>query len=428
MKSRPVIWLPLLLALHLALAFGYRAALPVFNWPDEPAHLNHVRTVAAGNLLPVMEPGAWAPAELDALKMRHFTDVSVDDPVLEMLSYENHHPPLYYLLAAVVWRFAPRPELVKLVNLVLSCLVLCLPLALARARGWVDDWLALLATVVLALSPMRCFMAVSIGNGVLAELIFGVYTVAIAAGCPAALVGVIIGVGGLAKISMLLALPLYVLWLLLDRERHSRREVLRSAAISSAVAIAIMLPWIGHNILAYGAEDPLALESGALGSDAETAAGLGAERPRLALQGEHGFSVFSWRLFASWWGVFGWMEIFPDRRIVPVYLGLTAIALLGLNIRWRRPNEGRDEARRWIAWSLGAVASAVAAVSVYSLFDFQPQGRYLFVVSLASSVLLAIGLRAATWRWTSLFAWTVVIVLIGTNIFNLRWVIPWYLQ
>ena len=315
--------------------------------------------------------------------------------MLSRLTYEHHQPPLYYLLAAVVWRLAPQPELVKLVNLGLSCLVLCLPLALARARGWEDGWHALLATVVLALSPMRCFMAVSIGNGILAELIFGVYTVAIAASCPAALVGVIIGVGALAKIPMLLALPLYVLWLRLDREDRSWREILRSGAIASAVALAIMLPWIGHNIAAYGPGDPLALETGALGSDAETAAALGTERPRLTLLGEHGIGAFSWRLFASWWGAFGWMEIFPDPRLIPVYLGLTAIVLAGLFIRWRQPVEGRDEARRWIAWSLGAVASAIMAVSVYSLSDFQPQGRYLFVVSIASSVLFAIGLASS---------------------------------
>ena len=131
-----------------------------------------------------MEPGAWAPAELEALRKHHFDGVASDDPALLRFAYEHHQPPLYYLLAAVVWRLAPQPELVKLLNLGLSCLVLCLPLALARTRGWEDGWHVLLATVILALSPMRCFMAVSIGNGVLAELIFGVYTVAIAAGCP----------------------------------------------------------------------------------------------------------------------------------------------------------------------------------------------------------------------------------------------------
>ena len=179
-----------------------------------------------------MEPGAWAPAELERLKKSHFAGVSSDDPVLLKFAYENHQPPLYYLLAAAVWRLDPRPELVKLVNLALSCLVLCLPLALARACGWEDGWHALLATVILALSPMRCFMAVSIGNGVLAELIFGVYTVALAARCHPALVGAVIGVGSLANISMLLAIPLYLLWVGLDGEDRSWREILRSRAPS----------------------------------------------------------------------------------------------------------------------------------------------------------------------------------------------------
>ena len=83
---------------------------------------------------------------------------------------------------------------------------------------------------------------------------------------------------------------------------------------------------------------------------------------------------------------------------------------------------------RWIAWSGGAVALAAAAVAVYSLADFQPQGRYLFLVSVASSVLFAFGLRAATRPRTALFASAVVLILVGANVFNLRWVIPWYLQ
>ena len=65
---------------------------------------------------------------------------------------------------------------------------------------------------------------------------------------------------------------------------------------------------------------------------------------------------------------------------------------------------------------------------IYSLVDFQPQGRYLFLVSIASSVLFAFGLRTATRPRTTLLASAVILILVGTNIFNLRWVIPWYLQ
>lgn len=425
MKPRPVVWLPLLLALHIALALGYLAALPLFNWPDEPAHLNHVRAVADGDTLPTMTPGAWAPAELEELKRSHFTGVTSDDPAILQLTYEHHQPPLYYLPAALVWRLAPRPELVKLLNLIFSCLVVCLPLALARARGCEDGWRPLLAAGLLALSPMRCFMAVSIGNGVLSELFFGVYTVAIAARCHPALVGAVIGAGALTQTSMLLALPLYLVWLRLDGRDRSWRGTIRPGAIAAAVSLAIVLPSVGHNIAAYGAADPLALGIGAFGSDTETAAALGSPRPRLTPLGEHGAGAFSWRLFCSWWGTFGWMEIFPDLRAALIYLGLTAMALVGLIIRWR---DAGDDERRLTAWCSCTVAVAITAVAVYSMTDWQPQGRYLFLVSLSSSVLFAIGLRATAGRRPALLAIAVVLTLICTNIFNLRWVIPWYLQ
>ncbi len=428
MKVRPVIWLPLLLALHIALALGYRAALPLFNWPDEPAHLNHVRAVATGDLVPTMAPGAWAPARLEALKKSHFVGVAYDDPAIETLTYEHHQPPIYYLLAAAVWRLVPSPDVTKSVNLALSCLVVCLPLALARARGWEDQWLALLATVLLALSPMRCFMAVSIGNGVLSELIFGVYTVALAARCRPAVVGAIVGVGTLTQIPVLLALPLYLIWLWLDDEHPPLRAIIRSGVVASAVAMAVVLPWIGHNVLSYGPEDPFALSVGAFGSDTETAAELGVLRPHLTLSGEHGIGVFSARLFASWWGTFGWMEITPDQRATLVYLGLSAAVFLGLIIRWRSPGPDRNEARRWIAWSSCALALTTTAVALYSLADWQPQGRYLFLVSMASSVLFAIGLGSITERRTAWVAGATALALITVNCFNLRWVIPWYLQ
>lgn len=355
----------LLVAIHVALSLGYRSAVPLFNWPDEPAHLNHVRAVAAGELLPTMRPGAWSPRILRDLVGRHFDGAGPDDLRVLQLTYEHHQPPLYYLLAAAVWRGTGRADAVKLVNLGLSSLVVLLPFAVARARRWSDPWRAVVAGSLLAVHPMRCFLAVGVGNGVLAELLFGLFVVAACARLRALTVGVVIGLGVLTKVSVLVALPLYVGWCRLDGSSRSWRRAVVKGSVAGAATVAISLPWVAHNVSVYGLSDPLALRSGAFGSADETVAAGDDRRPTLELRGEHGLVRFAATLYQSWWGTFGWMEMVPDRRALTVYGGVTLLALVGL---WRC--RGRPTVDRTLtSWSGVAVASMVAAVVLYSLVD-----------------------------------------------------------
>ena len=64
-------------ALHLCLSLAYSLANPPFEANDELAHYLYIRHLASQRRLPVQE----TPAGND---------------------YQNHHPPLYYLLGALV--------------------------------------------------------------------------------------------------------------------------------------------------------------------------------------------------------------------------------------------------------------------------------------------------------------------------------------
>src|SRR5436190_24389613 len=71
---------------------------PVWQAPDEPAHYNYILQVAHNGCCPKIEPGDWNAAYLDQLKAAKFApDLLANLPTIQ---YEDHQPPLYYLLEA----------------------------------------------------------------------------------------------------------------------------------------------------------------------------------------------------------------------------------------------------------------------------------------------------------------------------------------
>jgi hypothetical protein len=413
------VWLPVAILVHAALAIGYLVTVPAFNWPDEPAHLNYVLELADGRGLPVMTPDAWAPEPLEQLKRDHFDGVGPRDPRIVAITYEAHQPPLYYLVAALLFHLTGSLTAVRLLNLLLSCAVVAITPHFVRAVFPDDRWIAPTATFLVALHPMRCAMAVSIGNDPAVELVWAGLLLAMATRLRPLWIGVVIGIGILAKVGFLLAIPLYGAWLWIVGPRTGW---LRSATTASAVALLVAAPWIVRNVVLYGWTDPFAVAAGALGFDHP--------RPHLVLRGEHGIAIFLWRCFQSWWGTFGWMEMLPDPRALVVYVTLSAAAASGLVawfVRLRQPATDWSRADRAVLWSVAAHAILLLALVAYSRYDFQAQGRYLLVLAPASATLLAFGFRELIGRWWPLAALAGGLALLWVNLLNLRHVIPWYL-
>jgi hypothetical protein len=180
----------------------------------------------------------------------------------------------------------------------------------------------------------------------------------------------------------------------------------------------------------YGWSDPLALISGSLGSEEAVASAFGEARPRLGLTGSSGLAAFASILFASFWGVFGWMEMFFSRRIQSLFVVLSIVPLAGLCLLVAdafRARSGRWTQAASTIWLALAAMSFVAALVVYSLFDFQPQGRYLLTASVAVGLLYGTGMERLLGRWTPAWIAASSLALAFLNLYAALWVVPWYL-
>ena len=87
-----ILLLTILLA-YAVLAVLYATQTPPWQVPDEPAHYNYVRQVAAGGCCPVLEAGDWDLDYLALLTASGFDPQHLDR--LPAVQYEDHQPPLF---------------------------------------------------------------------------------------------------------------------------------------------------------------------------------------------------------------------------------------------------------------------------------------------------------------------------------------------
>ena len=83
-----------IVALGLALSSHYAIQTPAWQYPDEPAHYNYALNLASSGQLVEIEAGDWDQERLEWLKANRFP--AGED--LGWIQYENHQPPLYYVL------------------------------------------------------------------------------------------------------------------------------------------------------------------------------------------------------------------------------------------------------------------------------------------------------------------------------------------
>src|SRR5204862_543897 len=133
-RQRSAVLLAVTMLAYAALAYGYISLTPIWQNPDEPAHFNYVAFVAATGGLPVLQPGDWDSALLERLK----NGALLPTDSVAAIRYESWQPPLFYLLAAPIFRLGPTsepwPVLVRLraFDAVLGAITLLLGYAVAR--------------------------------------------------------------------------------------------------------------------------------------------------------------------------------------------------------------------------------------------------------------------------------------------------------
>ncbi len=416
-----------LVLVYLLLAGAYSALTPAATAdqhnPDENAHMIYVQTVALGHL-PV------------------FTDAQH--------GYENHQPPLYYMLAAPVYLAAKgqgdaaATKAVRWVSVVLGALLIFAAYGAGRVFMPADPWLALGTAVFVGLLPANVALNASVTNDSLTTLVsvaaLWLLGRIIHAEDDASRVRLTVWLGvtlGLAVWTKSLTLSLYptvaMTFLLL-----ARYDVLvgvpaaRLAGLALGLGGLIGLPWLVRNTFLYG--DPLAqrlllvtLNNGANNVPIDAMIAL------FGGMGGYFAKVAQWA-FSSFWGGFDSMRLFWDqdprrphpnflRGLTPTYQVLLLVSLapvFGLVRQWRR---WAAPAVRRVGLLLLAAQLVFAGIAFlnYNLHFFQAQGRYLFPALFPLAFFFVLGWRGLLPRptWFPAFVGFLAAGLLALNLYTL---------
>jgi hypothetical protein len=161
-----------ILIAYTVVAALYAARTPAWQAPDEPAHYNYVAQIATAGCCPLLEVGDWDGAYLDELKSARFQPDLLAD--LDSIQYEDHQAPLYYLIAAQVFRITNGDlTALRLLNVVIGAGVVLCAYGVGKAILPHRPQIALGAAALAAFIPQHTAVLASVTNDALAELVIG---------------------------------------------------------------------------------------------------------------------------------------------------------------------------------------------------------------------------------------------------------------
>jgi 4-amino-4-deoxy-L-arabinose transferase-like glycosyltransferase len=444
---RVVSLLALIVVLYATIGTLYAVLTPIWQIPDEPAHYNYVRALAEGRGLPVLERRDYTQEYLERLTSEGFPP----ELSIEPLEYEDHQPPLYYLLATPIYLLFDGAVLpLRLLSVVLGAGLLVVAFGTVRAVFPGRPALGLMTAAFIAFIPQHVAMSAGVNNDTLAELVVG-----------AALWAAVVYVGGGStqsaggmgwprsaqarsarqgqvrmpqtgeqrpwRVGLLLATALltkttaYVVvgvvaaavlirWRL---ERRTWRWAARELAWMLVPALLLSAPWFIRNGLTYGWTDPLGL-----GRHETIVEGQPRSSQWLSTYGWQGLlSRMARTTFQSFWGQFGWMAVPLPPRIYQGLALLSGILVAGFAVwlvtNWRGYRSTNPATCQRISILALSALLTFAAFAWYNLTFVQHQGRYLFpaLIPLATAAALGLGTvvkvfpgRARVWAAITFFA------------------------
>lgn len=410
-----------ILVAYLVLAGLYAALTPAWQIPDEPAHYNYIRQVAESGCCPTLTAGDWDDAYRQQLVDSGFDPQYLDR--LETVQYEDHQPPLYYLLLAPIYSLTGGSLLaLRLASALIGAGVILAIYGAARAASGGSAPLALGAAGFAAFIPQHIAILAGVSNDGLSELI-------VAAGMllgmwyltpkvdrnwqPNELIlGVVTGLGFVTKASAYLLLPIMALVILLRWLREEDRywgDLLRYAVSFALPALILGGLWWARNELTYGLSDYLGLarHDAVVVGQPRTAAWIARE----GFEAWLGLGVRT--TFNSFWGQFGWMGVPMPDWVYLILLAFTLVSYAGLVplLLRARPEEFSLPKRDMALLLTALFGLGIAAFLYYNTSFVQFQGRYLYPAMTAFATATAAGwvgwtrllagrVRAAWLRWT----------------------------
>ena len=454
MKHR--LGLALIILGYLCVGTLYAIRTPDWQVPDEPAHYNYIRQLVEERRFPVLELGDYDQAYLERLTGAGFPpELSV-----EAVEYEDHQPPLYYVMATPVYRaFDGALTPLRLFSVVIGMGVVLCAYAVAAAVFPQYPLIALGTAAFVAFLPQHVAMMAGVNNDGLAELLIGITLWMAVDGLTAdggrsvqgrqatvdrrlAGMGVLLGLGLVTKttfapVALAVVATVWVAW----RRGRDRawRELVRTLALVLGPALLIAGPWWLYNVSTYGGIDIYGLAN-------HDAVVIGQPRTADWIK-DHGLGAWLERwitfTFQSFWGQFGWMGVLMPTwlyRMLAVGVG-ALVAGLSLWLREARriakvPLGGqRRDVRHVQDTQLVVLAATVTFVTLayfyYNRTFVQHQGRYLFpaLVPIALGVALAVNALLRLWRLPDrlhpLAFWAPYIALVALDLYALwRLIIP----
>jgi hypothetical protein len=420
-------WLALILIIYLALGVAYAFVVPLGESPDESDHFLYTQYIARFGRLPVLDP----------VMANNYT-------------LEAHQPPLYYLLGAALvgWiemdesdnlvengcfsfeaadpgrknRFLHQPaeqmptsgvylafRLLRLFSLLLGAGTILLAYRIARQVAPRQPEAAWVTAALLAFNPQFIFITASVNNDALTTFL-GAAIVAASLTAVArprvvayALLGLLLGLGALAKFALFALWPAALLaavwpavaggrqaagggWRILNSQFPipNLQRIIQNLLIVTLLPIVVAGWWFWWAYTRYG--DPLVWQT--------TLAAKGEIVARTTPLTASDLWEFAIVHFQSYWGCFGWLNVQPPLWFYALPLLLVLAGAAGWLRLWRR--------RPWTMNNAALLLNLLAVTAVYlSLLRYIQtinwsgyQGRLAFAVAAPLALLLALGLLA----------------------------------
>ncbi|MBK8136255.1 MAG: glycosyltransferase family 39 protein [Chloroflexi bacterium] len=386
-----------ILAGYFLVAGLFAIRVPAWQAPDEPAHYNVVRQIAENGCCPVIQSGDWDSAFLDQLKQQKFAPALLGQ--ITAVEYEDHQPPLYYLLLAPVYSLSGGSlTALRLASVVIGAGVVLAAYAVALRAFRGKYGVAYAAAAFVAFLPQHVHILASVNNDALALALTGAIlwaSIDYADGgrTPAWALGLLVGAALLTKsTAYLMGGVAFISILIRPLVPNPSGAVVGTPYMATARRLAAFLVpasilgalWWLRNFTVYGFPDFLGLRAhdlvvvGQLRT-ADYIADVGlAQYASNALQ----------TTVTSFYGQFGWMAL-P----LPVWaLGaLLAVTVVGLASAAFNPARKLAARGTWRVFGLTAFLS-VAMLVYYNTSFVQFQGRYVYPLLIPLAVTVALGL------------------------------------
>ncbi|MFB3883273.1 MAG: ArnT family glycosyltransferase [Armatimonadota bacterium] len=425
-------WLGLIaiVAIYVGLAVAQSYATRLQWGPDEPAHIIYVRSLATDLRFPALTHGEEDNAYLPGAARTH----------------EAHQPPLYYALAAVVWRACARmPDqtvsyrdrqsgelrgfsvpgqvrAVRLLSVLFGAVTLVFAWAMARTAfpGRPELWLV--AAGLIGFTPMFTYLSGVINNDSLLALIFAATgwhwakLLRFGTGLREAVVaGLLVGVALDVKETALGFVAVMLVVLAVAPGRMDRGQRAKQMAIALAIAGAVGGWWLARKWLVYGSPFVYPFVYPLLGLPAQERAALAGALPRQVFL----FSFIPLDVIQAHVDIGALLRFFG---------GLAVLSAGGLVIWFARRKSApapRFETAAIAVWLLASLVVLAGLVRNVLTVDWRmgtSGGRYLVSVMPLLAPVAARGLSAlfGDGRWAKVVLAAALLGLLAVNLLVIR--------